>query len=676
MQNKTISWNENFWDKTQTKAIQGLCALGIIFHHMAQKTCAPWLPEAYVIHGLEPFLNLGFLFVGIFFFCSGYGLYKSIKSNPDYLKGFIGKHFRPIILLFIISNFCFYTVGQEFNHYSWFIFAILYLYFAFYISFKFCKKESAAIICLTVFIFAYIICCEILVAGTWCYNTIGIFLIGLLFAKYVDKITKFIRNKFWFSLIASIIILAVSFFASLKFNKFIYTTDKKSLYDLFRFLTVIVQFISSTAFSVIFFIINQRIKIQNKILLFLGSLSLELYLIHVLFVEIFSFAFVNPENKAICYISNLFLYIIAVLTTSILSAYGLFWIKKGAHYLYTKFDNIFAAMRRDFKKVCIGILIIFAATTGILIISNITKASALNEHINSYKEENITYIPLDDDNNSKISVYLTGEGTETIVILRGFYDPCPTLSQKALADEFSTDYKIVLIDFPGSGFSSDYKTERTVENICSEIHTVIQKLELTDYTILAEEISGLYALYYVNKYPDEVQKVITIDSEITSVLRAQIASQHSTIFEYNRYSKKTADYYYVLGRIINSLGYKTLVWPLWQPLFSLGTGQKDDEVACELFFKNYSNKSTRNERINEMQNYLDTENLTYPSEITVIDFVSEHRKKSFEKIDIDLYENLNNLCKNNSNHKIINLVDAIYCVTNNPKAIKNILMNK
>ena len=84
-------WNNNYWDKNYTKAIQAICAIGIIFHHMAQKTCAPWLPDEYIVHGLDIFLNAGYLFVGVFFFCSGYGLYKSVKANPDYLKGFIGK---------------------------------------------------------------------------------------------------------------------------------------------------------------------------------------------------------------------------------------------------------------------------------------------------------------------------------------------------------------------------------------------------------------------------------------------------------------------------------------------------------------------------------------------------------------------------------------------------------
>ena len=40
------AWNEEYTSLKQTKALQGITALGIALHHMAQKTCASWLPRA------------------------------------------------------------------------------------------------------------------------------------------------------------------------------------------------------------------------------------------------------------------------------------------------------------------------------------------------------------------------------------------------------------------------------------------------------------------------------------------------------------------------------------------------------------------------------------------------------------------------------------------------------
>ena len=67
---KKDEWNEDYLSKTQTKIIKGFCAVGIVLHHLAQKTAAPWLESKYIIHGLDFFVNIGYLFVGAFLFIS------------------------------------------------------------------------------------------------------------------------------------------------------------------------------------------------------------------------------------------------------------------------------------------------------------------------------------------------------------------------------------------------------------------------------------------------------------------------------------------------------------------------------------------------------------------------------------------------------------------------------
>ena len=98
-------WNEEYTSLKQTKILQGITALGIALHHMAQKTCAPWHPTAFTVHGLDVFVPVGYLFVAVFLFCSGLGLYKSFKTKPDYLKGFFRRRILPIIIAFYLSEF-------------------------------------------------------------------------------------------------------------------------------------------------------------------------------------------------------------------------------------------------------------------------------------------------------------------------------------------------------------------------------------------------------------------------------------------------------------------------------------------------------------------------------------------------------------------------------------------
>ena len=45
------AFHEGFLSLSQTKALQGFAAIGVVFHHIGQNTCAPWLPSDNIIHG-------------------------------------------------------------------------------------------------------------------------------------------------------------------------------------------------------------------------------------------------------------------------------------------------------------------------------------------------------------------------------------------------------------------------------------------------------------------------------------------------------------------------------------------------------------------------------------------------------------------------------------------------
>ena len=98
-------WNEEYTSLGQSKVLQGALVLGVALHHMAQKSCAPWHKPAYIVHGLDFFVPIGYLFVSAFFFCSGLGLYKSLKTKPNYLNGFIRKRILSLVAAFYLSEF-------------------------------------------------------------------------------------------------------------------------------------------------------------------------------------------------------------------------------------------------------------------------------------------------------------------------------------------------------------------------------------------------------------------------------------------------------------------------------------------------------------------------------------------------------------------------------------------
>ncbi len=61
-------WNEEWLSLGQAKMLQGFMAVLIMFHHMAQKTCAPWHAQRFIVHGLDPVVPMGCLLGGVFLF--------------------------------------------------------------------------------------------------------------------------------------------------------------------------------------------------------------------------------------------------------------------------------------------------------------------------------------------------------------------------------------------------------------------------------------------------------------------------------------------------------------------------------------------------------------------------------------------------------------------------------
>lgn len=101
---------------------------------------------------------------------------------------------------------------------------------------------------------------------------------------------------------------------------------------------------------------------------------------------------------------------------------------------------------------------------------------------------------------------------KTLVFLPSYTYPL------SLPDDFSDlinalkeEFQIIVIEYYGYGASEDTHRPRTSENICYEIYNALKKLDVKSYILIPHSISGLYALSYVNSYPDEVEAIIGID---------------------------------------------------------------------------------------------------------------------------------------------------------------------
>ena len=111
---------------------------------------------------------------------------------------------------------------------------------------------------------------------------------------------------------------------------------------------------------------------------------------------------------------------------------------------------------------------------------------------------------------------ISGAGGETFVIMPGYGAASPVLEFAPLVDKLDDHAIVVVVEPFGYGYS-DRKTDadRTLENMTTELHQTLTALDVHQpYTLVAHSIGALYALDYVNRFPDEVRAVVSIDGSV------------------------------------------------------------------------------------------------------------------------------------------------------------------
>ncbi|SOB47404.1 conserved hypothetical protein [Lactococcus piscium] len=115
----------------------------------------------------------------------------------------------------------------------------------------------------------------------------------------------------------------------------------------------------------------------------------------------------------------------------------------------------------------------------------------------------------------KMTVLIEGEkNKQTIVLLPGFATGSPVIDFSPLRKELSKQFRVVTVEPLGYGLSDTTSSKRSLENMSTELHDVLQALNIKDYSLMGHSISGIYTLDYMNRYPNEVKTFIGIDSSV------------------------------------------------------------------------------------------------------------------------------------------------------------------
>ncbi len=363
---KKNEFNEDFASLDAMKSLRGFAAMGVIFHHISQEQIFQQN------HVLSPFVNAGAYFVAIFFFCSGYGLIKSLDTKQNYLKGFIRHRIvKAIVVPFyvdvLVYGLLMYFAGFKLqkerwifnalgltmmNEYAWFPIVLAFLYLAFFLCFRFIKNRPVCLAIMLIFIIGLGIgfCYNghfawwhgennwwlkpaaakaewwqvekaLWFNGEWWVNSAPAFFTGLVFASYEKYLVAFFKKiyivKFLILLTVTMIFFKLSSWGQAKFGYWTEWSGKgPGIADKMKTYFCQVPLFLLLGLAIIIFMMKYHVS--NPVTRFFGKYSLHTYLMNLAALTALRFLQSDKTSPIKAGKHDLLVYAVAVIVASAL----------------------------------------------------------------------------------------------------------------------------------------------------------------------------------------------------------------------------------------------------------------------------------------------------------------------------------------------------------------------
>lgn len=163
---------------------------------------------------------------------------------------------------------------------------------------------------------------------------------------------------------------------------------------------------------------------------------------------------------------------------------------------------------RVLKVLGIVLIILLVVIILLLIASNINHKNQLKKEAQEYPPPGSLVVI----NGKKLHVFTKGEGDITMIFMAGHGTSCPTLDFKPLWMRMADDYRIAVVEKSGYGWSETSNSPRDLDTILEETREALSLSgETAPYILFPHSMSGLEAIYWAQKYPDEVTAIIGLD---------------------------------------------------------------------------------------------------------------------------------------------------------------------
>ena len=117
----------------------------------------------------------------------------------------------------------------------------------------------------------------------------------------------------------------------------------------------------------------------------------------------------------------------------------------------------------------------------------------------------------------KIHIYAEGDkgNKPTLVFMSGSATVAPVYDFKSLYSMLSDEYRIVVVEKAGYGYSEIYEIERDIDTMLNEVRQGLSLAgEKGPYVLFPHSMSGLEAISWAQQYPKEVMAIIGLDMAV------------------------------------------------------------------------------------------------------------------------------------------------------------------
>ncbi len=169
-------------------------------------------------------------------------------------------------------------------------------------------------------------------------------------------------------------------------------------------------------------------------------------------------------------------------------------------------------MKKAFKIIGKVLLVIIILLITFLLIVFTYNKIMMNKEKTLLEEPLGEMIEVDGHN---MCIYSEGKGEHTLVFLSGSGTASPILDFRSLYSLLDDDYRIVVVEKFGYGFSDVVNTERSFDTILRQDREALSKAGIdAPFILCPHSMSGLEAILWAQEYPDEVEAIVGLDMSL------------------------------------------------------------------------------------------------------------------------------------------------------------------